>query len=134
MTDSPFVNVLAGITQFLDSSNYNALELFTPNRVQLIDLLVLLNCELGEISHKALSSFRVFLGLESIVLNLLLSIFFGLICVRLFLDLWRENCWRRKNLVEMLELLSSLVLIRVGYTLTIDLCYIWETVYNKSSQ
>jgi len=54
--------------------------------------------------------------------------------MRLFLDLWRENCGRRKNLVEVLELLSSLVLIRVGYTLAIDLCYIWETVDDKSSQ
>jgi hypothetical protein len=82
-----FVYVLARIAKLLHRPNDDSLELVSPNGIELIDLLVLLNGELGKISYKALRGLRILLGLEPIVLDLLLSIFLGLIGMRLLLDL-----------------------------------------------
>ena len=75
MADCPLVYVLAGVAKLLDGSNDNTLELVTPNRIQLVDLLILLDGKLCEISHKTLSGLSVLFCLEPIVLHLLLSIF-----------------------------------------------------------
>ena len=75
MADCPFVYVLAGVAKLLDCSYDNALELVAPNRIELVDLLILLDGKLSEISHKTLCSLCVLFSLESIVLDLLLSIF-----------------------------------------------------------
>ena len=75
MADCPLVYVLAGVAKLLDGSNDNALELVAPNRIQLVDLLILLDGKLCEVSHKALSGLGVLFGLKPIVFDLLLSIF-----------------------------------------------------------
>ena len=76
MSNSPLVYMLAGIAKFLHCSDDDSLELVTPDRVQLVDLLVLLNGELSQVANEGLSGFRVLFGLEAVVFNLLLSIFF----------------------------------------------------------
>lgn len=75
MANCPLVDVLAGVAKLLDSSNDNALELVTPNRIKLVDLLILLDGKLCKISHKTLSGLSILFSLEPIILDLLLSIF-----------------------------------------------------------
>lgn len=54
--------------------------------------------------------------------------------MRLLLNFGRENSWCRQNLIEMLELLTCLLLIRVRHRISINLCHIWESINNESSQ
>ena len=63
----------------------------------------------------------------------MLSVLFGLISVRILLDLGRENSRSGQNLIEVLELLSGFMLIRVRDSLSIDLCHVWEPINNESS-
>jgi hypothetical protein len=95
----------------MNSSIYHFLELVTPGTVELVNLLVLNDRELGKVAYKRLGSFGILLGLEPVVFHLLLPIFFTLVTMALLLDLRRENRWCTQNLVEVLELLSSTVFV-----------------------
>jgi hypothetical protein len=76
LSHCPLVNVLAGIAKLLNCSNDNPLELVSPDGVEFINFLVLLNGELGQVAHEALGSLSVLFLLKSIVFHLLLPIFF----------------------------------------------------------
>ena len=52
----------------------------------------------------------------------------------LLLDLWREDGGRGEDFIEVLELLSGLVFIRIGHLLAIDLGYVWETIDDESTE
>ena len=52
----------------------------------------------------------------------------------LLLDLRRENGGSRQNLIEVLELLSGFMLIRVRDALAIDLGYVGEPVDDERSK
>jgi hypothetical protein len=107
--------------------------LISPNGVELINFLVLLDRELGQGGDEGLGCLGILLGLEAVVFYLLLSILLGLVCMRLFLNFWREYSWRGEDFIEVLELLSGLVLIRVGNNLSIDFGNIWESIDDESS-
>ena len=95
MSNCSFIDVLARITELLNGSNNDFLELISPNGIKLVYFLILLDRELSESAHKTLSGFSVLLGLKSIILYLLLSVFFAFVSVRLFLDLRRKDRWGR---------------------------------------
>lgn len=79
--------MLLGLTvrQLLDGDNNVVLELVSPVRVQLVDLLVLLDDELLQVGHESLGRLSVLLRLQPVVLGLLGAILFALVAVRLFL-------------------------------------------------
>ena len=89
---------------------------------------------LGEVADEALSCLSVLLGLKPIVLKLLLSVFLALVSVGLVLYFGRENRRCRKDLIEVLELLSGALLIRVSYCFAVDFCHIRESVNYKCSE
>jgi len=75
--------------------------------------LVLVYGVLCQVSYNCLSCLSVFLSLQSIVFNLVLSVLFAVIPMILFLDFRREDGWRGQNFIEVLELLPSLMLVRI---------------------
>ena len=119
--------------QLMHSRNNYLLEFIAPNKVELINFLILSNSILCQIPNKALSSFCIFLCLQSVIFDLHLPIFFWLISMCLFLDLWWKDCWCRKNFIKVLKLLTCLLFIRICHWITIYLSHIWKSVYNKSS-
>lgn len=76
MSHCSLVYMLAGVAQFLYCPDDDPLELITPNGVELIDFLVLLDGELGQGCNKALGCLGILLRLETVVFYLLLSILF----------------------------------------------------------
>lgn len=111
-----------------------ALELLAPDLVQLVYLLVLVDRKLCHVAHERLGCFGVFLGLKSVVLDLLLAVFFRLVTMAFVLYFGREYCWCRQDLVEVLELLPGLVFVRVCHGYSIDLVDIWEPIHDECPQ
>ena len=134
MPNSSLVYMLARIAEFLNCSNNDLLELISPDWVELIDLLVLLNSILGKVTYETLGRLSILFGLKSIVFHLLLSIFLRFVSMRFLLNLWRKNCWSWQNFVKMLKLLPCFMLIRVADSLSINFSNIRESVDNECSE
>lgn len=111
------------------------LELVAPDRVQLVDLLVLPDDELSQVVHKRLRGFSVLFRLQSVVLCLLRSVLLGLLAaVSALLLLRREDRRCGQDLVKVLELLACPLLISVGDALAVDLRHVGEAVDDERAQ
>lgn len=126
--------VAADLSQFFDGLDDDFLEGLAPNRVELVDFLVLLHSKLSQVANETLSGLCILFGLQPIILNLLLTVFFAFVTVSLFLDLGRENRRSRQDFVEVLELLASLLFVRVRHLVSVYFCYIREAIHNKGAQ
>ena len=103
--------MLSRVTQFFDSTDNDFLKLFAPDRVKFVNLLILLDGILCEISNEGLGSLCILFSLQPVIFDLLLTVFLAFIPMGLLLNLGRENGRRGQDLIKVLELLSRLVLI-----------------------
>ena len=87
------------------------MEGLAPDRVELVYFLVLLDCELSQVTDEALGCFGILFSLQPVVFYLLLSVFLALIAVGLLLDFGRKDGWGRQDFVKVLELLPGLLLV-----------------------
>ena len=124
----------AAVGELLHGAVDDLLKLVAPDRVELVDFLVLVDSVLREVANEWLGCFSIFLGLQPIVLDLLLPVLLALVTVTLLLDFGWKDCWSREDLVEVLELLPCFVLIRVGHGLSIDLVDIRKPIHNEGPQ
>ena len=119
--------------KFSYSINDYILELVSPNCIQLIYLLILAYDEWSQCTNETLSRLCIFFGLNPIIFDLLLSIFFAVI-VCFILNFWREYCRSWKNFIKVLKLLSSSLFVIIGNGFSVYFVDIWETINYKSTK
>jgi len=122
------------VLQFNYCLVYKVLELLLPTIVKLVKTLVSLDAIVYYTCDEVLSRFCVFLSHHSSTLCCLLPIFLWLLILCGAIRMRTENCWRWKNLVEMLELLSGTLLVSINNSFIINTGHIWEPIDNKSTK
>ena len=112
---------------------YDLLEGILPNLVEFLQLLIPHYAVTVQVGYEVLTGLCVFLGHQSLLLDMRLSILLRFFVVALTGD-GRENSRRRQDLVEVLELLTSSLLVTISHWSIIDLVDIGESVDNKGTK
>ena len=120
------------VGEFGDGRIDDLLEGVLPNLIELLQLLVPHYAMTVQIGYEVLTGFCVFLGHQSLLLHMRLSIFFRFFVVALTSH-WGENSRRGQDLVEVLELLASSLLVTIRHWSIIDLIDIGESVDDECS-
>ena len=110
------------------------LKLGRPYTVQFIHLLVTHDAVLGQRRDEILRCFGVLLGLNTLRFGGCLSIFLTFICSSSCLLHRSEQVRGRKDLVEILKLLTSLDFVRLLDRFFINFIDVWESIHYESAE
>ena len=125
------VDVALSVRKLGDCLIDDLLERVLPDVVELFKLLVAADAVLLEAGDEVLAGFSILLGLQSLVLDGLLAVFFAFLVVAGVAGDGREDCWRAQDFVEVLKLLTGALLVCVCHWPVVYLYHIREPVDNE---
>jgi hypothetical protein len=133
LPDNFLIDMVLGVRQLLDGLVDDELETVLPGGIQFFELLVSRDAVLRQVGDEVLGSFRVLFRDQSLVFNVGLTVFFRLFVVALGSHR-AEDRRCGQDLVEVLELLSGALLVRVCRGPLVDFSHVREPVDDKGSQ